>query len=201
MKKSFLAYQERKKEELVGTGLSGAVNIETFVRRVQVVRSMLQTGIPLTKLNYLRLLLETDTSISLTESSHMAQYVPCLGGRVQATEGRSWQGHSLQCNFDGSTRLGEALAILVRYVDPNWKIQQRLVRFHNLAKSVTKSQQARELITRLLTLLQIQPETLIAAVRDGAAVTGVAIRHMKDVLYPDVVDIICASNTVDKSDL
>ena len=30
--------------------------------------------------------------------------------------------------FDGTTRLGEALAIVVRFVDDGWKINQSLVR-------------------------------------------------------------------------
>ena len=38
--------------------------------------------------------------------------------------------------FDGTTRLGEALAIIVRFVD-NWHIVQRLIRVQILVKTMT----------------------------------------------------------------
>ena len=40
--------------------------------------------------------------------------------------------------FDGSTRLGEALAILVHFIDKDWNIQQRLLKLEILAKSLLK---------------------------------------------------------------
>ena len=41
--------------------------------------------------------------------------------------------------FDGSTRLGEVLAIVVRFVDEVMRIQQRLVRVHTLSKSLSRT--------------------------------------------------------------
>ena len=40
--------------------------------------------------------------------------------------------------FDGSTRLGEALAILVHFIDKDWNIQQRLLKLEIQAKSLLK---------------------------------------------------------------
>ena len=34
-------------------------------------------------------------------------------------------GRELSLIFDGSTRLGEAIVIIARYVDDNWKVQQQ----------------------------------------------------------------------------
>ena len=39
--------------------------------------------------------------------------------------------------FDGTSRLGEALAIVLRFVGENWIIEQRLVRIQLLAKSMS----------------------------------------------------------------
>lgn len=39
--------------------------------------------------------------------------------------------------FDGTTRLGEALAIVVRFVD-DWEVKQRLIRLQLLTKTMTK---------------------------------------------------------------
>ena len=45
-------------------------------------------------------------------------------------------GREISIVFDGRTRLGEALVVLVRFFDGEWTIQQRLIRFLWLAKSL-----------------------------------------------------------------
>jgi hypothetical protein len=51
--------------------------------------------------------------------------------------------------FDGTSRVGEALAILLQFVDAEWCVQQRLVRVQMLAKSLSGEELARELISVL----------------------------------------------------
>ena len=51
--------------------------------------------------------------------------------------------------FDGTTRLGEALAIIVRFVDDEWNVQQRLIRLQVLAKSLKVNELAQCLIQSL----------------------------------------------------
>ena len=58
-------------------------------------------------------------------------------------------GKELSVIFDGTTYLGEALAIVIRYVTDDWSIQQKLVRLQILAKSLTGEEVARELINVL----------------------------------------------------
>ena len=96
--------------------------------------------------------------------------------------------------FDGTCRLGEALAIVVRYID-NWTIQQRLVCVEFLAKSVNGEEIARELVSVLSTTYSINSNRLVACMRDGAASNGVAVRTLT-ILYPKVVDIKCFSHTL-----
>ena len=48
--------------------------------------------------------------------------------------------------FDGSTHQGEALAVLVRFVNEEFEIVQRLVRLHVLAKSLSANELARDII-------------------------------------------------------
>ena len=99
--------------------------------------------------------------------------------------------------FDGTSRLGEALAVVLRYVDADFKIHQRLVRFHVLAKSLAGLELSRELITVLSTKLQLSSGKVLAVVRDGAAVNGVAVRSMQELLYPQVIDVKCVSHSLD----
>ena len=54
--------------------------------------------------------------------------------------------------FDGTTRLGESLAALVRYCS-GWTIKQKLVSPSVLAKSLCREEVAREILTVLSTEL------------------------------------------------
>ena len=54
-------------------------------------------------------------------------------------------------DFYGSTRLGEVLAVIIRFSDNEWSPKQVLVRFKALAKSLTGEQLAGELIDVLAT--------------------------------------------------
>lgn len=52
--------------------------------------------------------------------------------------------------FDGTTRPGEATAVVIRFIDDSFEIQQRLVRLQLLSKSMTGEEIAREIISTLL---------------------------------------------------
>ena len=98
--------------------------------------------------------------------------------------------------FDGTTHVGETLAIILRFVDSDWCIQQQLVRVSMLAKSVTGEELARELISVLSVTYSITYNSLLAVMRDGACVNNVAIQTLK-VVYPLVIDIRCFSHKID----
>ena len=58
--------------------------------------------------------------------------------------------------FDGSTRQGEAIGIILRFVNDGWEIVRRLVRIDVVAKSVTAAQLAQVLMECLFTDLQLR---------------------------------------------
>ena len=99
--------------------------------------------------------------------------------------------------FDGTSRLGEALAIVLRFVTSEWSIEQRLIKVQLLSKSLKGEEIARELIHTLTTEYGIRTNNLLAAMRDRAASNGVAMK-MLIVLYPKLVDMGCFSHTIDK---
>ena len=89
------------------------------------------------------------------------------------------------------------LAITVRYVDEELDVKQRLVRVHTVAKSLSVLELARELVMTLSTELQLSAKTIIAFVRDGAAVNSAAVRSLKELLYPGALDVKCLNHTLD----
>ena len=97
--------------------------------------------------------------------------------------------------FDGTSRLGEALAIIVRYVN-QWKIEQRLIRVQMLAKSLSGEEIARELINVLSVNYGVKSKYVLGAMRDRASTNNVAMQTLK-IIYPSVVDIGCFSHTID----
>ena len=98
--------------------------------------------------------------------------------------------------FDGTTRMGEAMGIVVRYITSDWKIQQRLVRLQLLAQSMSGEEVARELITTLSVHYSVSSNSLLATMRDRASVNDVALRTLK-VIYPALLGVGCFSHTLD----
>ena len=99
--------------------------------------------------------------------------------------------------FDGTTRLGEALAVIVRYVEPtDFCIQQRLVQLQVVTKSMTGEEIARDILSVLFTQYRVVSSHLLATVHDRASTNNVAI-HSIQILYPSLLDIGCYSHTID----
>ena len=179
-----------KAEQPAGT----SVSMSERVYRVKVVENFLKAGIPLAKVDDLRALLE-ENGLKLTHSSHLADYIPLLLRQEKELLKNEIQGVPVSIVFDGTTREGEALAIVVRFVR-SWKIEQRLVRLLLLAKPVTGDELAREILTVLSTELGIASTKLLACMRDRAAVNGKAMRTI-GIMYPGVMDIGCFSHALD----
>ena len=53
------------------------------------------------------------------------------------------KGKFISIIFDGTSRLGGVLAVVIRYVDQDWKVVQRLIRLEFLVKSMTGEEVAR----------------------------------------------------------
>ena len=87
---------------------------------------------------------------------------------------------------------GEAFAILVRFLDSSSNIQQRLICFQALTKSMKAPELSCEIVSCLSTYFQVTPSKVIAFVRDGASVNTAAVEQVKMLLYPQASDTICA---------
>ena len=77
--------------------------------------------------------------------------------------------------FDGSSHLGEALVILLRFISDGWEIVQRLIRLCVVGKSLNAQQLAREVVTCLATGYHLPPGSIVVMVQDGAAANSYRI--------------------------
>ncbi|XP_065892612.1 uncharacterized protein [Dysidea avara] len=170
--------------------------MEQQVHRVKVVESFLRAAVPLSKLQHFRKLLE-ETGYRLTDRHHMSDLIPVVLKQEKSRIQGEISEQDVSVIFDGTSRLGEALAMVVRFVTCEWNIEQRLIKVQLLSKSLKGEEIARELIHTLSTEYSIGTDNLLAAMRDRAASNGVAMRTVK-VLYPNLVDIGCFSHTIDR---
>ena len=165
------------------------------VYRVKVVTAFLKAGVPLSKIDCFRDLLE-ERAFRLTDRRHLADLVPFILKDEQEKLKNEITGRELSVIFDGTTRLGEAMAVVVLFVSDDWSLEQRLLQLKTLAKSMTGEEIAREVLGVLSTNYGVGSYQLCAAIRDRASVNNVAVRAIK-VLYPHLLDVGCFSHTID----
>jgi len=89
--------------------------------------SVLKAGVPLTKIDHFRELLE-EHAYWLTDGRNINDYVPVIFQQEEQRIHDDINGKVLSVVFDGTACLGEALAIILRFVSDDWTIQQCLVR-------------------------------------------------------------------------
>ena len=115
--------------------------------------------------------------------------IPVVLDQEKESVKRSIQERHVSICYDGCSRLFEAFVLVVRFVDDQWTVHQLLARLKVLAKTVNGEELAVELIHVVSTFLHIKNHYVIAAMRDGTAVKGAAMRIFKAV-YPKVFDVI-----------
>ena len=116
---------------------------EMRVYRFDLVENCLAAGVPLAKVDSLRPFLEK-YGHRITSHSHLSEMIPAVLAKEKETLKSELSGaNSFSVIFDGSTRLGEALTIIVRYINGNWNLEQRLLSFQTLAKSLKNDELAK----------------------------------------------------------
>ena len=166
------------------------------VYRVKVVTCFLRAAVPLRKLDCFRELLE-EHAYRLSDRRHLSDLIPFIHSEEELKIRGEISGRPVSVIFDGTTRLGEALAIVLRFVSDEWSLEQRLVRLQLLAKSLSGEEIARELISVLSVAYSIDSNRLLSCMRDRAATNGVAVRTLK-IVYPNLLDVGCFSHTLDR---
>ena len=99
----------------------------------------------------------------------MSDLVPLIVSQEQGDIKSEVSGRPLLVVFDGMTRLGEAMAIIVRYINDSFSIQQCLIRLQLLTKSMTGEKIAWEIINPLSVQYSIGSNLIIAIMHDRAA--------------------------------
>ena len=81
-----------------------------------MVKAFLRAGVPLSKLKHFRELLE-EGAYRLTDTRHMFDMVPFILSKERDQVKEEINGKCVSVIFDGTSRLGEVLAVVLRYID------------------------------------------------------------------------------------
>ena len=95
--------------------------------RIKVVRTMLRAGIPLSKIDQFRDLLE-EHAFALTSDTTLRQLLSFLHCEELNDLKRKIADKSLSIISDGTTHVCEAMVIVARYITDDWEIIQRVCR-------------------------------------------------------------------------
>ena len=158
------------------------------VFRVKVVSSFLRAGVPLNKLQYFREVLQNH-AYRLADNRGMYDLIPFVLADETKQIKAEIDSKNLSVIFDGTTRLGEALAIIVRFMT-GWKVEQRLVRLQLLVKSMSGEEIAREIVNTLSVEYGVSVDRILATMHDRASANEAAVRTLR-VLYPNILDVGC----------
>ena len=93
----------------------------------------------------------------------MSDLVPFVLKKEQSLIKKEVDGKDVSVIFDGTTHLGEALAVVVQSVSNDWTIEHCLVKIQLLAKGLTGKEIVRELIQVLATEYSVGSNNLLAA--------------------------------------
>ena len=105
--------------------------------RVKVLHTFIKAGVPINKIDDFRDLLE-EYAFRLAGRKPMSDLIPFILSEEKKQLKAEIDGVPVAVIFDGTLRLGEALAVILRFVDRSTlKSHQRLVHMQLLAKSLT----------------------------------------------------------------
>lgn len=156
------------------------------------------SGTPLQRLKYFRELIEHGSG-PLTDHSHLrATYIPMIESeQVAKVKSELSSVPALSIQFDGTTRLGEAIVCVGRFCTNDFRIIYRVLMLKTTQKHV-KGPELAAIITQLLcTTLHLQnPLHVVGISRDSASVNGSACTRLLQNPFVNAASILCICHTL-----
>lgn len=174
---------------------------EVHALRYRTTEAFLASGTPLERLPYFRELIERGSG-ALTDVSHLrSSYVPMIESeqltkvRVELHQNNA----ALSIQFDGTTRLGEAIVCVGRYCTKDFRIVKRLLMLKTTARHMLGKQLSAVITQLLCTTLQLDPLRLAGISRDSASVNGAACNRLMSNPFVNALTIMCICHTINNA--
>ena len=167
---------------------------DVLLYRFNVMETFLAAGLPPTKIDDLAGLLKGD----VCDSSQMRLFIP----KVEAFEFQrlraELKGQKVSVIFDGTTRLGEAIVVVLRWCPKYFSgIKMRLVTVGTAEKHMDASELCAFINNVLVKVCQIESMDVVGGARDSCSTNGTAMRSQKVVMVA-LQDFLCISHTLSK---
>ena len=146
-------------------------------------------------MEYFRELFE-EAGMPLSSQSNMRQLIPFILEEEYTMACKELIEKDVSIVFDGTSRDGEALVVLVRFID-NWELKGRLVWFQLVKSSVYGDELARIVIEVVHRKLDVSQSHFLATMRDRPSVNTCALLTVS-VLYPNMLDLGYISHFLDR---
>ena len=172
---SFKFFTQQSEKKPSGSTLDDA----TLVFRIDCVRTFLATGTPLSRVDGFRPFLERYANRSLVGRQHMADFIPFINHEAKKKVYDLVAGQDIFVIFDGTSRLGEAFVSVFRFVDLDFNLHQKLVKYKTYEKSLKGTEISRILVD-LLRDASVTFEQVLGTCRDGASTNSKAITTLVD---------------------
>ena len=140
------------------------------------METMMAAGIPFFKVDYLRPLLEREGHCLISSENLGRAYIPLIHDYELNRLRGELAGKRFLLTFDGTTRLGEAVNFIIRFVSGNMTIEQRLVRFVTAKKHMDGNDLFRLAMTEVIPTLRLNMRNCVGISRDSCSTNGVAVR-------------------------
>ena len=168
-----------------------------------MVQHFMMAGLAFTHMDTLRPVLE-NPGVTLTNSSHMRSYIPHVRAIEIAKLKEEIEGQFLSIVFDGTTRIGEIVAIVARWCDDSFVLRHRSLATPTLATHANGVTLGRLVLSKLTTTFEVpiiarEDENcprVVGFIRDSASVNGVAVDMLKH-NFGLAIDVLCISHTLD----
>lgn len=136
----------------------------------------------------------------MVDHSHLkATYIPLIEAEQLAFLADEFKGEAFSIQFDGTTRLGEALVCVGRFCRSDFELHTRLLMCKTTACHV-KGRQLASLITQLVcTTLKLDASNLVGMARDSASVNGSACRLLCQNPFSNSMAFLCISHTLNNA--
>ena len=172
----------------------GSVDPDAMVFRYRTVETFLASGTPLSVCDIFRPLLER-AGFALTDSSNLTFYIPQIESKQIQLVKTALEGQYLSIQFDGTTRLGEAINVVAKWCSSDFKLVKRLLDFHTLEKHVDAPGLCSHINDLLGRKRGVPPMNVIGFSRDSVSTNGAACRRLK-LIYTAAVDMLCICHTL-----
>jgi hAT family C-terminal dimerisation region len=182
---------------VIPPGFGSNVGATEATFRLDLLRAFMTACIPLNILPYFDEFLSKWTR-RCPDPSTMRKAIPILQASELEELKCLLKTKPFSVCFDGTTRVCEAFAVVVRFLDENLLPVQKLVTISMIADQLDGEATAREVAKIIMRRLDVADEhSVVGFMRDGVGVNSVAVRQLQ-FFYPVAEDLTCCSHTLDR---